>query len=160
MPGAKHTKEMNFGYWCARIGHAFRARLETRTRQMGLSGMQAIVLSILEGLGSSTLVELARMVEHAHPSVLRHLDSLEQEGFVERTPHPRDRRVKVVRLTEKGRAAVPPVRAAMFEVQEQAAEGLDDAEVEHLLASFRSIALNLGCCHQGRRGPHSRELSP
>jgi DNA-binding MarR family transcriptional regulator len=52
--------------------------------------------------GHNTLADLSRHLEHSHPAILRHVDKLEELGFVERTAHPEDRRVKILVITEKG----------------------------------------------------------
>ena len=41
------------------------------------------------------------------------VDSVEQAGWGERRPHPADRRVKVVAMTDKGRAAYAEVRRVL-----------------------------------------------
>lgn len=48
-------------------------------------------------------------------TALRHLASLEQEGMVERTPHPTDGRVFFVSMTSKGREAIEAYLASVLE---------------------------------------------
>jgi DNA-binding MarR family transcriptional regulator len=148
------TKEEAVGYWCGRILAATRLEIETGVSQLGLTGTGAVLLSLLRDKGSSRLVELARLLEHAHPSVLRQLDVLEKAGYVERTPHASDRRVKVVRLTRKGRRAVPRVRAILRQSHERAVAGFTGPEVERILGELRRMAVNLGCdVHPGGGQP-------
>ncbi len=149
------SKEEALGYWCGRIFVATRLEVEAGVAAMGLTGTGAILLSILKDKGSSTLVELARMLKHAHPSVLRQLDVLETTGYVERTPHSRDRRIKVVRLTRKGKRAVPRVRAVLRRSHERAVRDLSPAATKRLLSELRRVALNLGCDVDPEGGSHS-----
>jgi DNA-binding MarR family transcriptional regulator len=52
-----------------------------------------------------TLRELAARLLADPPYVTLIVDDLEQRGLVQRTPHPQDRRAKLVQLTDAGRAA-------------------------------------------------------
>ena len=50
-----------------------------------------------------TLRELAAKLNADPPYVTLMVDDLEQRGLVQRTPHPQDRRAKLVQLTPEGR---------------------------------------------------------
>jgi DNA-binding MarR family transcriptional regulator len=62
-----------------------------------------------------TLSELAVELAADRPYVTLIVDGLEDRGLVARTPHPEDRRAKVVALTEAGRAAVARADAILDE---------------------------------------------
>ena len=42
------TKEESVGYWCEQTSLAFRARLESLMSDMGLGGIESILLGFLE----------------------------------------------------------------------------------------------------------------
>jgi DNA-binding MarR family transcriptional regulator len=62
-----------------------------------------------------TLSELAEQLAADRPYVTLIVDGLEERGLVQRTPHPEDRRAKVVALTEAGRAAAARADAILDE---------------------------------------------
>ena len=66
-------------------------------------------------------------------------DSLEQRGLVERRPHPTDRRVKTLVLTEKGAAARDQVLALLWEPP-PAFTALTDDEQETLCELLEKVA--------------------
>jgi len=132
------------GYWCQRISSALRCRLEERTQKLGLTCTAAIVLLALQRHGPATLVELAHWLEHAHPSVLRQIDVLEGAGFVRRVPHERDRRMKIVQLTDKGKKILPAIHRAMRAMQAEALAGFREAEINKFMEQFHRVAANLG----------------
>ena len=162
MPFEHHRR---LGYWCGRISAALRNRLEERTQKLGLTCTTAIVLVALERHGPSTLVDLARRLQHAHPSVLRQIDALEDSGFVQRSPHEHDRRMKIVQLTSKGKRILPAIHRAMQDLQGEALSGLRKRDIDTLMRHFQRIAANLGledlpghpCCTPG--APESRKRS-
>jgi MarR family transcriptional regulator for hemolysin len=139
-----YDSHQSLGYWCARITAALRTKLDARTQELGLTCTAAIVLVALDRHGPATLVELAHWLEHAHPSVLRQIDTLEESGYVERIPHDHDRRMKLVRLTRKGHRVLPRIHQAMRGVQGEAMEGFADVEAQQLYGQFKRIASNLG----------------
>ncbi len=137
-------KEKPLGFWCGRVALAFKAQVDALTRELGFTGADAIVVCILGAHGESSLAQLARIMEHAHPSVLRHLDSLEASGYIERCPHPSDRRVKLIRLTSKGEEILPVLREVMWRVQQRAVAGMSGEEVAQLCGLLQQVAENLG----------------
>lgn len=139
------TRENSIGHWMHRVGMAFRAHLDAKTREIGLASPEAFLLHVLDHLGPTSLVGISRTIGHAHPSVLRHIDSLEKAGYLERSAHPGDRRVKLLRLTQRGADRVPAVNRLIAETHQTATEGFDESTIEHLLSLLRKMAANLGC---------------
>ena len=64
------------------------------------------VLGLLHREGERTLGQLAAAERVQPPSMTRTVNCLEQDGLVERVPHPTDGRQVVVRLSDAGRALV------------------------------------------------------
>lgn len=60
-----------------------------------------------------TLRELAALLNADPPYVTVMVDDLENRGLVRRTPHPHDRRAKLVQLTGAGRAAAVRAEAIL-----------------------------------------------
>jgi DNA-binding MarR family transcriptional regulator len=89
-----------------------------------------------EGITVSRLAELARVRKQ---SMAQAVDQLERTGYVERRPDPRDRRSRLVFLTERG-ASVPPVtHAAAERVEQRWAQLTSPAEFEALRASLERL---------------------
>lgn len=93
-----------------------------------------------EGITVSRLAELARVRKQ---SMAQAVSQLEQTGYVERRPNPRDHRSQLVFLTERG-ASVPPVtHAAAERVEQRWAELTSPAEFESLRASLLRLLSEL-----------------
>jgi DNA-binding MarR family transcriptional regulator len=143
----KASNEKNLGHLCARVAQAFRTEMGRRTQNVGLHFTEALVLLCVYHRGPSSLVELARHMGQAHPSTLRQIDRLERAGYVERKPHPKDRRVKVVHLTAKGRAQVTTLEEMADDVHRMAMEGLSHEETERLTVDLLKLIDTLGGFH-------------
>lgn len=88
----------------------------------------------------SELAELARVRKQ---TMAQAVDQLERTGYVERRPNPRDRRSRLVFLTDRG-ASVPPVTHAAAERVEQHWSQITSArELEALRASLLHLLTEL-----------------
>src|ERR1700753_1473883 len=90
-----------------------RVRAVANTRE--LSWSQALVLARLERAGPSTTAELARLESVKPQSMGATLAALEEEGLVQRKPHPTDGRQFLFSLTRDGVATRKAVSAAKHE---------------------------------------------
>jgi DNA-binding MarR family transcriptional regulator len=93
-----------------------------------------------EGTTVSRLAELARVRKQ---SMAQAVSQLEETGYVERRPNPRDHRSQLVFLTERG-ASVPPVtHAAAERVEQRWAALTSPAEFEALRAGLLHLLSEL-----------------
>jgi DNA-binding MarR family transcriptional regulator len=81
---------------------------------LGLSWTRVLALRLL-ATQSHTLRGLAQRLSADPPYVTLMVDDLEERGLVQRTPHPEDRRAKLVKLTPAGRAAAARADAILDE---------------------------------------------
>lgn len=78
---------------------------DERLREIGLPHAGLIAIDILIRTGPTGADTIARAARVQPQTMSRTLERLERDGLVERTPHPDDRRRRVVTVTEAGRAA-------------------------------------------------------
>ncbi|WP_354443620.1 MarR family winged helix-turn-helix transcriptional regulator [Ottowia thiooxydans] len=71
-------------------------------RKNGLSVLEWRVLATLADSGPITIGQLAQKSVSKQPTVTRLLDRMEQQGFIERLPAAKDRRLTLVRMTRAG----------------------------------------------------------
>ncbi len=89
----------------------------------------------------SRLTELAAGANMTPQSMGGIVDELESMGYVERRPDPRDRRAKLITLTELGRAAVDAGEATITGIEQDLVDllGADGtAELRRLLTTILS----------------------
>lgn len=125
-------------------GRALSTRIQSRLSEYGLGRGEYRVLFALydeEGLTQTDLV--AR--HHLDKSVVaRVTQQLEEKGYVERRPDPKDRRRKRLFLTAEGETLREDVQAVKNAVNTEMTYGLDDEEIDSLVAGLRTVARNLG----------------
>ena len=122
---------------------SMRTVLSRNLLATGLYAGQDGVILALSDEGGLTAGALAARLGVKAPTMTRTIGRLEVQGFVERRPDETDGRLTVVHLTEAGRASVDHITEAGRLSEQQAAEGLSEKDVRHLLKLLRAMDENL-----------------
>lgn len=136
-----------------RAGEGFKRGQAEACRAHGLSFPQYNILRVLEaseggrnivsGVSKIMLVPVANMTGLAK--------GLEREGFIVRTSDPKDERVTVLTITDKGRRALEEIREDKDRHIEAVLAGFSDQEKQDLLDMARRLVRN------GRRYEGAKE---
>ena len=96
---------------------------------------------VLQAVGPSgaTAVELGRRLGVSKQAAAKHIDFLEDRGYLERTTDPRDARRRPVRLTERGLDSLRRSAAAFDEVRAGWARTLGEQRLRALEADLRAV---------------------
>ena len=128
------------------IHHAHRAAVSEELEQRGLREVNPLILAMLKhveqaGAESFSQRDLARMLDISPAAVTNSLKTMEQKGYILRTPEEGDARRNRMALTDAGRGAVQGCEEAFSTVRKRMLEGFTPEEQE-LLAQFRERMLN------------------
>jgi DNA-binding MarR family transcriptional regulator len=93
-----------------------------------------------DGISVSGLADLAQVRKQ---TMAEAVDQLERLGYVERRPDPRDRRSRLVFLTERGGSVRPVTHATAARVEKRWAELTSPDELEALRASLLRLLTEL-----------------
>src|SRR5690554_1225557 len=88
---------------------------------------------ILKNLAENEILSqtaLASLVFKDHPTLTRIVDILCKKGYIERVPHPRDRRSFQLHLTREGEQKVSSLRPQVAQIREKAWNNLDQRDFE------------------------------
>ena len=120
------------------VYQSYSQEIEAALREAGFDDVRPTAGNVFpfvppEGITVSALAERARVRKQ---TMTQAVEQLERAGYVERRPNPRDRRSRLVFLTERG-ASVPPVTHAAAEgVEGRWAELTSPEELEALRGSL------------------------
>jgi DNA-binding MarR family transcriptional regulator len=98
--------------------------------ELGLTGPRAHLLWELQQRGPSTQQTLARALGVTPRNVTGLVDALESTGFLERRPHPTDRRASLVTFTEHGRRIAEGFEAGRAQLADVLFEGMPGDQFE------------------------------
>lgn len=107
----------------------------------GIGGEEYALLSYLYGNGPRTLSQAARDFGLAITTVATMLAPLFDSGELERTPHPTDRRARLIGLTDAGRRRVELAMPAFTDAYRMLLAQLETqgAEVETIFAALDTL---------------------
>jgi len=133
----------SLGFLLADTSRLVRERFDSRARTLGLTRAQWRVLSQLRRREGINQTALAEIMEIESITLGRHIDRLEEKGWVERRPDPKDRRAWLLYFKEE----VQPILDRMREFSEQtrleALAGLSEDERDRLIETLLEIKANM-----------------
>jgi MarR family transcriptional regulator for hemolysin len=119
-----------FGPLLGEIARSWRNKLDQRLKPLGMSQAKWLVLLHLNMASSDmTQKELSERLGIEGPSLVRLLDRMEADGWVERRVSPNDRRAKIVHLTAKANAMIREIKRVAAKLR---SELLSDISAEEL----------------------------
>lgn len=143
--------DRSLGFLLNDVSRLMRQRFDERARGLGLTRAQWRVLGHLrryEGVKQSSLAEI---LEVENVTLGRHIDRLEDAGWVERRRDPSDRRVWRLHLAQKSRPIIDTLNELSSEVREQAMAGFSENEKDQLIATLQTMKDNLATMNNTAR---------
>ena len=127
------------------LGETWRCANLYRTAQfepLGIGSYQdSYILNICRTPGIAQEA-LSRLIYVHKSNVARQLASLEDKGFITRTPDPQDRRSLLVWPTQKAYDAIPAIREAHRSWNERILEGFSEQERREVALYAQRLAEN------------------
>ena len=123
--------------WLARLNQTLEPFALTFARY------EALMLLYYSRAGSLPLGKIGARLQVHPTSVTNLIDGLEKLGFVERTPHPRDRRTTLAAITARGRETAASATEALHAIRFGTGP-LRNAELETLTGLLRQARLAAG----------------
>ncbi|MDT5334503.1 MAG: hypothetical protein QOD90_8 [Mycobacterium sp.] len=105
----------------------------------GLTMWGYVVLLALDRASMRTQAALAEAIGADKTRIIRTLDELQEAGHIERRPDPDDRRVRLLAITESGRAVKDAVQADIQRGEERWLRELDADERRVFLKVLRRL---------------------
>jgi DNA-binding MarR family transcriptional regulator len=130
------------------------AERNSRFRRFGLTGSTFTVLMILDAApGPLSPHELGERLLVTRGTVTGLLDTLQKLGLVNRVPHPVDRRMLLIELTDAGRDLLGKAARVHFPAQTGMVSALTDDEKRTLVSLLDKLEAHLV---ERSRDPHRR----
>jgi DNA-binding MarR family transcriptional regulator len=100
----------------------------------GIEDMRSAFGFVLRAIGEegATLTELSERLAVTKQAAIKVVDEMERRGFIERRPHPADRRAKVLVATEHGQRVRATALRASSRMERDLRRAAGDADVDAL----------------------------
>ena len=140
---APHSPRDQFPFANARVARRWRKLLDERLKDLGVTQARWFTMVCLQrGGGGLTQRELAHLMTIENPTLVRLLDSLEEQGLIERRPCKHDRRVRLLYLTNTGERFSSELNERANLLREEMLKGIEDQDLEVALRVFERVMEN------------------
>lgn len=122
----------------AHASHVLATRMTAAFAELGMTPRGFCVLShALQG--GQTQAELAKLADLDKTTMVVTLDDLEEQGYAERRPSPRDRRARIVSVTPGGERMVVTGQQIADRVHREVLDALPAPEREALVSALTRL---------------------
>lgn len=123
------------------INESIEKKANNALQRYGITNVQMQVLMLLYNSvdGSCSLKELERTFHVAQSTAAGVVSRLEAKKLVEGFPNPKDKRTKMIRLTEKGREICPKVENNLAATDVWLTSDLTDVEKQDFLRLLQKV---------------------
>jgi MarR family transcriptional regulator for hemolysin len=135
--------EQSIGYWICISAHIYQRRLDRELAPLGITFRQFQVLAWLVHSGELSQAELAERMMIEPPTLVRLLDRMQSQQWIERTASPTDRRSKRVRPAANATPIWNRVVDCLNRLRCQATENMTSEEVDTLHRLLDRVQQNL-----------------
>ncbi len=125
------------------VNRKLRSLFDARVKERGLTLSRARALFALSRRNGLNQRELADELDIETPTIVRLLDGMEKQGFIERRVEHTDRRAKKIHMTDLGRSIATEIDKLACEIREQVLGDVDPAEKLVALRVISSMAGNI-----------------
>jgi DNA-binding MarR family transcriptional regulator len=140
-PADEGATDFQTAFWAAK--HALAHASSTAFARHGVHEGQQYVLRCLWQEDGLSPGEVARRLNLATPTVTRATTRMAAAGLLRREPHPGDRRMVRLWLTDRGRALEKDIDAEISSLARRALGTFSEAEVTALIRALERIRRNL-----------------
>lgn len=132
-----------FPFAVARVTRRWRKLLDERLKDLGVTQARWTTMVYLQRGGEGlTQRELASLMAIENPTLVRLLDSLEEQGLIQRRLCQNDRRARRLHLTEAGESFMDDLNDRARKLRDEMLEGVSEDDIEVALGVFNTIMVN------------------
>ena len=145
-------EEFRFGREVQNVANHFRRLGDENLLKEGITITQLRVIAYISRQSPDTVYQ-KDLEEHFHirrSSVTGLLQNMEKSGILERSPSETDARVKIVTLTEKGKALDEKLRSYIQGLEAELMKGFDAREKEQMRIFLLRMLENLDSVERSR----------
>jgi DNA-binding MarR family transcriptional regulator len=131
------------GYLIHTVTRLWGKRFDQRARALGLTRAQCKALAHLSRNEGINQIGLAELLEVEPMTLVRLIDRMEENGWIERRPDPADRRARRLYLGEKARPVLDTTMRLSEETRMEALKGFSERQQELLIDMLQRVRGNL-----------------
>ena len=140
--GSRLRESRRFGFLLRDVTRLYVQRFEQHAASLGLTLAQCKALMRLADCEGVTQVRLAELTDVDPMTLVRILDRMEAEGWLERRKDPRDRRVRCLYLTGEAKPLLDDIKHVIDVMWEEAFAGISKQKSELVMELLDTVRGN------------------
>lgn len=138
----KRTSD-SIGFYLCDNARLIKRVFNRRVKDLEITRSQWAVLWRLSTANGMSQAELADQAEIEQPSLVRHVDNLEEQGWIVRKRDTKDRRINRLFLTTKGEKLMEKAWQHGMDIRDEYLKGLTEEEEAQLASLLSKLKDNL-----------------
>jgi DNA-binding MarR family transcriptional regulator len=138
---ARDKAPSSVGFLLSQVGIYASRRFAERLAAIDLQPPLFRVLNVVDAAEGRSQQAIGEVIQAPASRMVAIVDELERRGLVERRPHPGDRRVHALYLTDEGRELLGRARRIAHEHEQEITRGFSAADRERLVALLQKIVV-------------------
>jgi MarR family transcriptional regulator for hemolysin len=138
-------------FWTITTAHSLERAFNEVLQPLGVTYRQAEVLAWLVVEGQLSQAELAERMRIEAPTLAGIVERMERDGWIQREVSSRDRRKKILQVTERVAPIWEQIRDAGLALRAQASRSIEPALLQNVIRVLEQIQKNVGQ-HETRPG--------
>ncbi len=131
--------EERFSHALHNTARAWRLALDRRMKDLGLSQASWMAIATVAKGAPMSQTELAAKLGVEDPTMVAMIDRLVKGDYMLRIPSETDRRVKLVHLTDQGRAIYAQLRAVADPFRHEVLKGIDREQLKAMAGLLEAL---------------------
>lgn len=133
----------SIGFYLCDNARLIKRVFNRRVKDLDITRSQWAVLWRLSTANGMSQAELADQAEIEQPSLVRHVDNLEEQGWIVRKRDTKDRRINRLFLTPKGEKLMEKAWQHGMDIRDEYLKGLSEEEEAQLASLLSKLKDNL-----------------
>lgn len=142
-PAACEADANDIEYIVCHVGMLWRHLVNAKIKALGISGTEKRVLFCIARNPGWTQVKIANLLDLEPQNIIRTLDKLEQQHWLEKHSDPQDRRAKCLHVTAAGKEKIAQIKALTDSLKPNILTGIADKNVQTVIHHLAAMKENL-----------------
>ncbi len=143
MASELQLNEQPLGRMLSMVGKGYLHLLRLKLQHLDIDRNYYALILIDRHDGIITQQELALLLDSDKVSIVRIVDYLSENGYVQRKRKTDDRRKHSLNLTAKGKLAIPEIKESFAIINDIVLNGLDKQQIVELTQTINKLKLNI-----------------
>lgn len=130
-------------YLVCHVGLLWRRLLNAKIKSLGISSNEKRVLFCIAHNPGLTQVQIASLLDLEPQNLMRSLDKLEKQGWIQKKTSENDRRIKCLSITPQAKKIITKIKTISDDIKPQVLTGIDSKQIQQVISQLTKMRENI-----------------